>query len=72
MLYAQRYEKLRRTLREARLKAHLTQIELAQNLGQTQSYISKIERGEQYLDALGFVLWCEACGASPGELIEKI
>lgn len=72
MLYARRYEKLRRVLRETRRQASLTQVELAQKLGRGQSYVSKVERGEQYLDVLEFVQWCEACGALPGEVIAKL
>jgi transcriptional regulator with XRE-family HTH domain len=33
-------------LRDARLKADLTQAELAKRLGKPQSFISKLERGE--------------------------
>lgn len=33
-------------LRDARLKAKLTQAELAGQLGKPQSFVSKIERGE--------------------------
>lgn len=72
MLYAQRYEKLRQTLRKTRRQAGLTQVELAEKLKKGQSYVSKVERGEQYMDVLEFILWCEACGASPGTIIVKI
>jgi DNA-binding XRE family transcriptional regulator len=33
-------------LKEARRKAHLTQVELAKRIGVTQTHISKIERGD--------------------------
>ncbi|WP_038484220.1 helix-turn-helix domain-containing protein [Collimonas arenae] len=69
MIYSQRYEALREVLQGVRHSAGLTQAELAQKLGRGQSYVSKIERGERYLDALEFILWCEACGASPGKII---
>lgn len=72
MLYAQRYEALRQTLKKTRRQAGLTQVELAQRLEKGQSYVSKVERGEQYMDVLEFILWCEACDAPPGKVIAKI
>ncbi|MBX9848610.1 MAG: helix-turn-helix domain-containing protein [Rhodocyclaceae bacterium] len=72
MLYVQRYEKLRQTLKKTRRQAGLTQVQLAERLEKGQSYVSKVERGEQYMDVLEFVLWCEACGALPGKVITKI
>ena len=72
MLYADRYEQLRQTLRETRRRAKLTQVELAERLEKGQSYVSKVERGEQYLDVLEFVLWCEACETTASKVITKI
>ena len=61
MIYGRRYEAVRRVLRKVRREAGLTQVQLAEKLGKGQSYVSKVERGEQYLDVLEFVEWCEAC-----------
>lgn len=72
MLYAKRYESLRQALRDVRLQANLNQEDLASLLSRGQSYVSKVERGEQYLDVLEFVLWCEACGSQPSKVIAKI
>ncbi|RQT27143.1 MULTISPECIES: helix-turn-helix domain-containing protein [Burkholderia] len=72
MLYGQRYEKLRRTLKEVRLGAGLTQTQLAERLGRGQSYVSKVERGEQFVDVLEFVEWCEACSTPSEKIIKKI
>jgi transcriptional regulator with XRE-family HTH domain len=72
MIYGQRYEALRMALVTTRHDAKLTQVQLAYKLGRGQSYVSKIERGERYLDVLEFINWCEACGASPSEVIAKI
>ena len=72
MLYDQRYAVLRQVLQDLRHHAHLTQEELAKKLGRGQSYVSKIERGERYLDVLEFILWCEACNAVPESAISKI
>ena len=48
--FAKEYKKLAQKLKDERKKAHLEQIELAQRLGKTQSYISKIETGHHYID----------------------
>ncbi|HDR9180339.1 TPA: helix-turn-helix transcriptional regulator [Burkholderia vietnamiensis] len=72
MLYGSRYEALRRALTKARKDASLTQIQLAQILGKGQSYVSKIENGEQYIDLIEFLAWCETCNAKEVEIINKI
>lgn len=72
MLYGQRYEGLRDVLKQVRKDAGLTQIQLAEKLGRGQSYVSKVERGEQYMDVLEFLEWCEACNAPPEGVITKI
>jgi transcriptional regulator with XRE-family HTH domain len=72
MLYDQRYEVLRQVLQDIRHRANLTQTQLAERLGRGQSYVSKIERGERYLDVLEFILWCEACDIAPKSAINKI
>jgi transcriptional regulator with XRE-family HTH domain len=59
-------------MQEIRNQAGLTQVELAQKLSKGQSYVSKVERGEQYVDVLEFVLWCEACSTQPSKVINKI
>lgn len=51
-------------IREARLHSGLTQIDLAERLGATQSFVSKCERGERRLDILEVRAWCEAMDLS--------
>lgn len=53
-----------RCLREARGRAGLTQVELAGKLGQTQSFVSKCERGERRLDMVEVRSFCVALGVS--------
>ena len=47
-------------LRETRQRAGVTQIELAERVKQTQSYISKVERGECRLDIVQIRQFCLA------------
>lgn len=55
-----------------RKTAGLSQVQLAERLGVGQSYISKIERGEAYVDVLFFVDWCQACGVKAGSTLDQL
>lgn len=71
-LHHKRYAKLRSVLKEVRQSAGLTQVQLAERLSMEQSNLSKIERGERYLDTLLFIDFCKACGAVPAEVIARM
>jgi transcriptional regulator with XRE-family HTH domain len=47
-------------LRQVRLEANLTQSQLAEAIGETQSYVSKYENGEQRLDLIELQAVCKA------------
>jgi transcriptional regulator with XRE-family HTH domain len=49
-------------LRDARISAGLTQVELAQLLEISQSDVSKCEQGARRLDVVELKLWVEAIG----------
>ena len=49
-------------LRQIRLDAELTQLQVAEKIGQTQSYVSKYESGEQRLDLMELEAVCKAVG----------
>jgi len=51
-----------RQLRQARLKAGLTQKDLAKRLAVTQSFISKCERGERRIDVVELRALCTGVG----------
>jgi len=52
-------------LRNLREQAGVTQVELGKRLGNTQTFVSKIERGERRLDVVEFAEICDALGADP-------
>jgi transcriptional regulator with XRE-family HTH domain len=58
------YRTFLRELRAARERCGLTQIDLASRLGETQSFVSKCERGERRLDISEVRLFCQAFGIS--------
>ena len=48
--------------RDARKRAGLTQVQLAKKVGETQSFISKCERGERRIDLVELRAFCRAFG----------
>jgi transcriptional regulator with XRE-family HTH domain len=57
-LHQREYHILLDLLREVRLDAGISQIELASLLDMTQSMVSKVERGERRLDVIELRNWC--------------
>jgi len=51
-IYSSEYKKIINKLKDARLKAGLTQLDVAKRLKKHQSYISKIESRERRLDII--------------------
>lgn len=58
-------------LRQVRLDASLTQAQLADILGQSQSYVSKYESGEQRLDLIEIEAICNAVGVKLIRFVER-
>ena len=58
-------------LRQIRIEAELTQGQVAEGIGQTQSYVSKYENGEQRLDLLELESVCEAVGIALPEFVRR-
>lgn len=59
------YQILLTLLRDLRERTGVTQLALAENLGNTQTFISKIERGERRIDVVEFIEICDALGVDP-------
>ncbi len=55
----------------ARKQAGLTQEQLAERLGVTQSFVSKCERGERRLDIVELREWCRALNVSFAAFVTK-
>lgn len=60
-----------RCLRAARERAGLTQAGLAERLGETQSFVSKCERGERRLDIVDLKEFCRAMGIPLVNFVEE-
>lgn len=59
------YQLFLAALRNARLAANVTQLELAERIGNTQTFVSKVERGERRVDVVETIELCEALSISP-------
>lgn len=58
-------------LRENRQAAGLTQVEVAERIGETQSFVSKVERGELRLDFLQLRTLCHALDTDLASLTQQ-
>ncbi len=58
-IHSQKYRALVDKLKTARQEAGLTQIQVAKRLKKTQSYISKVEAGEQRVDVIELKMFAD-------------
>jgi transcriptional regulator with XRE-family HTH domain len=63
---------LRRALVDARMKAGLTQRQLARRLGRAHSYVAKVEGGERRLDVNEFLELARALQFDPKHVIAEL
>lgn len=71
-IYSKEYSLFLEQLRNAREEKGLTQTEVAERLGQTQSFVSKVERGERRIDIVELRAFCTALGIGFGSFISRI
>ncbi len=71
-LYTKNQRELLALLREVRLEAELRQEDVAEEIGEPQSFVSKYEIGERRLDILELREICEALGISLAEFVERL
>lgn len=71
-LFTAEYDAFRRLLKETREEARLTQTDLADRLGLTQSVVSKCERGERRLDIIELRAWCSAMGTDLADFASRL
>lgn len=56
---------------EFRKGAGVSQEDVAERLGERQTYVSKCERGARRVDVVEFIEIAKACGYDPAEFIRK-
>jgi transcriptional regulator with XRE-family HTH domain len=63
-IYTGEYAVVLKLLREARERAGMTQWELAERLGLSQSFVTKMERGDRRIDIIQLRTICRILGSS--------
>ncbi|WP_367133262.1 helix-turn-helix domain-containing protein [Saccharothrix sp. HUAS TT1] len=69
---AAEYRRFRELLRQLRKEAGLTQVEVAERLGEPQSFVSKYESGERRLDVVETQHVAQALGTTLAAVVERL
>ncbi len=59
-------------LADAREKAGLKQVDVAERIEEPQSFVAKYESGQRRIDVIEFIRICRAIGTDPVRLFSKI
>jgi transcriptional regulator with XRE-family HTH domain len=71
-IYTKEYTTFLKCLRKARTEAGITQIEMAERIEQTQSFVSRCERGERRIDIIELRVFCQAIGVPITDFIAQL
>jgi transcriptional regulator with XRE-family HTH domain len=71
-LGSERHKALIRLLIEAREKAGLTQTELAEKIGEYQSFVARLESGQRRVDVVEFLELAEVLGLDVNSAIKVV
>lgn len=71
-VFTQEYSVMLRLLKQTRKRLHVSQVELAKRLGQSQSFVSKCERGERRMDLIQLRTVCHALGTTLPEFVNTL
>lgn len=68
----ERYKAFLQKLKEARKRAKLTQVDVAKELGQPQTFISKVETQQRRLDVIDLIDFLKVYRVEPSEFIDDL
>lgn len=71
-IHSHEYVVFLKLLRDRRQVVGLSQVALASKLNETQTFISKCERGERRLDVIELRTWCRALGVDLPLFLEQL
>ena len=71
-IYTPPHELVTAKLKQARLKAKLSQEDLADRIGRTQLWVSRTERGERRVDLLEWLEYLLGCEADVYDFIREV
>lgn len=70
-IYRKEYIALIEVVRDARIAAGLTQVQISEKLGRSQSFISDVELGKRRLDIVELRDIAQLCGTSLANVIAR-
>jgi transcriptional regulator with XRE-family HTH domain len=71
-IYIAQRDRLVSLLREMRIEAGLTQVDLAARIEKDQAYVSRYESGQRRLDVLEVREICQAVGVTLEEFVKRL
>jgi len=71
-IHSKSYETAIALLKQERVEANITQVELAERMNVTQSYISKCERRERRIDLIESIQYCIAIDLRFSDFAKKL
>ena len=71
-IYSARYGAFLELLKKAREQAGLTQTQLAAKIGETQTFVSRCERGEWRIDVVELHTFCRAFGVNLKQFVAAL
>jgi len=71
-IFTKDYQNMLQELRKSQENEDITQVQLGKKLKQTQSWISKVERGERRLDVIELKHWLKAINTNLTTFIKKV
>jgi ribosome-binding protein aMBF1 (putative translation factor) len=71
-IHSAQYAAFLKVFRQSRERAGLTQVQLAKKIGETQTFVSKCERGERRIDLIELRTFCRAFGLSLGRFASAV
>jgi len=71
-IHSTQYALFLQVLRTTRERAGLTQVQLARKIGETQTFVSKCERGERRIDVVELRTICQAFGLTLKEFVAAL
>jgi transcriptional regulator with XRE-family HTH domain len=71
-VFSKTYKHFLALLKSSREDAGLTQQDVAKKMGQTQTFVSKSERGERRIDVAELLMFCRAIGVDAADFVRKL
>ena len=71
-IHSAHYAVFLKVLKQAREDAELSQVQLARKISETQTFVSKCERGERRIDVIELRTFCKAFGVTLKQFVSAV